>query len=134
MIKFKELYKVLPEHLTLDYMEHKDLSLVLFYDSIDVEVYNNAIEVRNSKEHYEYLLTTFTNGIMFYNPPTPGGWWRINLGEITNKEDLFNFSIQKDIFDLDLDLIRHIENLMKLVRTNLYTPENNLKVHNRYGF
>ncbi len=127
-MKFKDLYQVLPEHINIDYVEHKYISLVLFYNDLEFEIFNNAIEVRNTKERYDYLLTTFTNGIMFYDNNSQSKWWIISLGEINSKDDLFNLSVQQNIFDLDLDLIRYIENLMKLVRENLYYDNKFLKV------
>lgn len=131
MLTFKEIYKVLPDDLTEDNMVEKHMSYFLRYDKLEFEVFNNAIEVRNREQKYEYHLTTFTNGIILYDNNNRK-WWHITLNDIKTKEDLFNLSIQQDIFDLDLDLIRYIENIMKLVRENLYNDNNNLKVQKRY--
>lgn len=131
MLHFKDLYQVLPEHINENSMIQQRMSYLLRYDDFEFEVFNNAIEVTNFKHNYSYYITTFTNGLMYDN--RPDFWWTIRFDEIQTKEDLFNFSIQHDIFDLDLELIRYIECLMKLVQNNLYNEKNNLKVCSAYG-
>lgn len=132
-ITFKDLYQVLLEDLTEDNMIKNQMSYLLRYNTLDFEVFNNAIEVKNRVQKYEYLLTTFTNGIMFYDNISHS-WWSVKLDDIKTKEDIFNVSIEKGVFDLDLDLIRYIENIMLSVRKNLYNSNNNLKVESIYGF
>ena len=125
MIRFKDLYQVLPEHINVNNMIRTSMSYCLKYEQFEIEVYNNAAQVRSITNDYSYYITTFTNGMMHYKNYSEG-WWTIKFNEIQTKEDLFNLSLQKDIYDLDLEIIRYIENLIRVMIDNLYDERSNL--------
>lgn len=126
MIKFKSLYEVKLEDLILDNFIEDGISYYKQYSDFRLYVHNNVIEFsHNILVQADFIITTFTNGLI--KDTSVDNFWHIPLESIQTKDDLFNVAIQKDIYDLDLDIIRYIESIIKEVRKNFYDSDNNLK-------
>ena len=126
MPKFKSLYEVKLEDLTIDKFIEDGVSYYKVYRDFRFYIHNNVMEFsHDSLVQEDFIITTFTNGIT--QMLASDNFWRVEFDDIKTKDDLFNFSLQKDPYDLDLDIIRHIENIIKVVRENFYGLDNNLK-------
>ncbi len=125
MPKFKSLYDVKLEDLTLRNFIEDGISYYKQYSDFKLYIHNNVIQFSHMQLIQEdFIITTFTNGLIRDTSVT--NFWHIPLDNIDSKDDLFNFSLQKDIYDLDLDIIKHIKEIIKVVLENFYDLDNNL--------
>jgi len=126
MPTFKSLYEVKLEDLTLDKFIEDGLSYYKEYSDFRLYIHNNVMEFYHlSSTRKNFIITTFTNGLI--KDSSVNSFWHMPLDPIQNKDDLFNISVQKDTYDLDLDIIRYIESIITEVRKNFYDELNNLR-------